>query len=59
MTKSLDRERQIKLTINLERIADALEKHNELKTKELELQQYKIEFEVKKYQDTLNRRIEK
>ena len=41
-------------------MADALEKQNELKQKELELQKYQIDFEVKKYQDALNiHRIEK
>ena len=50
----------MRILINLDRIADSLEKQNELKQKELELQQYYIDFEVKKYQDSLNiRRIEK
>ena len=57
---SLENERLMKITIHLDRIAEALETSNELKQKELELQQYYIDFEVKKYQDSLNiRRIEK
>ena len=60
MNELLTNERLMKLNINLERIADALEKQNELKQKDLELQKYYIDFEVKKYQDTLNiKRIEK
>lgn len=60
ITSILENERIIKILINLDRIADALEKQNELKQKELELQKYQIDFEVKKYQDALNiHRIEK
>lgn len=60
MNEILTNERLMKLNINLERIADALEKQNELKQKDLELQKYYIDFEVKKYQDALNiKRIEK
>ena len=60
MNEVLTNERLIRLNINLERIADALEKQNELKQKDLELQKYYIDFEVKKYQDALNiKRIEK
>lgn len=60
MNEVLTNERLMKLNINLERIADALEKQNELKQKDLELQKYYIDFEVKKYQDALNiKRIEK
>lgn len=60
MNEVLTNERLMKLSINLERIADALEKQNELKQKDLELQKYYIDFEVKKYQDALNiKRIEK
>lgn len=60
MTSILENERLMRILINLDRIADSLEKQNELKQKELELQQYYIDFEVKKYQDSLNiRRIEK
>lgn len=58
-TSILETERLMKIIINLDRIADALEKQNELKQKELELQQYNIDFEVKKYQDQLSRKIEK
>lgn len=59
ITSILETERLMKIIINLDRIADALEKQNELKQKELELQQYNIDFEVKKYQDQLSRKIEK
>lgn len=60
MLTAFEKENQIKHNILLERIVEALEKQNELKQKELELQQYKIDFEVKKYTDSLNlRRIEK
>lgn len=60
ITSILENERIIKILINLDRIANALEKQNELKQKELELQKYQIDFEVKKYQDALNiHRIEK
>ena len=60
MNEILTNEKLMKLNINLERIADALEKQNELKQKDLELQKYYIDFEVKKYQDALNiKRIEK
>ena len=56
----MDRERLIRINISLERIADELEKSNELKQKELELQQYYADFEIKKYQDKLRiQRIEK
>ena len=57
---SSDKERSIRLTINIEKIADELKKANELKQKELELLNYYIDFEIKKYQDSLDKnRIEK
>lgn len=60
MVTQFEREYKIKQNILLEKIVGELEKTNELKQKELELQQYYIDFEVKKYTDSLNiRRIEK
>ena len=51
---------QTKRNIYHKKISEELEKSNELKQKELELIQYWIDFEVKKYTDNLTiRRIEK
>lgn len=60
MITRLEEELQTKRNIYLEKISEELEKSNELKQKELELIQYWIDFEVKKYTDNLTiRRIEK
>ncbi len=60
MMTRLEEELQTKRNIYLEKISEELEKSNELKQKELELIQYWIDFEVKKYTDNLTiRRIEK
>lgn len=60
MMTRLEEELQTKRNIYLEKISEELERSNELKQKELELIQYWIDFEVKKYTDNLTiRRIEK
>lgn len=60
MMTRIEEELQTKRNIYLEKISEELEKSNELKQKELELIQYWIDFEVKKYTDNLTiRRIEK
>ena len=46
----LDKEREMKRNILLDRIADALEKQNELKQKELEFMQYQSEIMFKQYE---------
>lgn len=45
----MDKENIRKIIIHLDRIADALEKHNQLKEKELEYWNYNAELELKKY----------
>lgn len=50
MTTYLDNEREMKRNILLKRIAEALEKQNELKQKELEFIQYQSEIMLKEYE---------
>ena len=54
-TNTLDKENSIRRNILLDRIADALEKQNELKQKELEFLQYQSEIMLKEYELELKR----
>ena len=49
-TNILDKENSIRRNILLSRIAEALEKQNELKQKELEFIQYQSEIMLKEYE---------
>ena len=50
MGKILEKEMEMKRNILLTRIAEALEKQNELKQKELEFIQYQSEIMLKEYE---------
>lgn len=49
MSVMLSQENNRKINVHLDRIADALEKHNELKEKELQILRTYIDFELQKH----------
>lgn len=52
MKSFLNDEQIRKILIHLDRIADAIEKQNQLKEKELEYWKYNAELELKKFEKT-------